>query len=168
MKGGERFDSLIQYWAERAGIPYDLARRQVEAESAFNPKAVSPAGARGLLQLMPLTAREVGVADPSNPDDCLRGGMEYLAKQVANVRLALSAEVPTALVYRLALVSYNAGFGYVRAAMRIVQHSGIPLTWDSFVPAFKAVEFNGKRPRWKESIPYAEKIAPSPPKPEPD
>ena len=158
MRPSDRFDSLIQYWAERVELPPALVKAHMLAESSGNPNARSVCGAMGLLQLMPGTAREMGCDDPYDPDQNLRAGAEYLARQKANVLLILGADFPNqSLVHRLALCSYNAGFGYVRAALRAAD---LPLTWDTFTAAFKQVTFNGKRPDWKQALPYAERIVP--------
>ena len=94
--------------AARHGVPGDLFLRLVQQESGFNPKAVSHKGATGLAQLMPDTARRLGV-DPDDPYENLDGGARYLAAQY---RLFGS--------WRLALAAYNAGPDAVR------KHGGVP------------------------------------------
>ena len=90
-----RYDDLIEQHAHRHGLPADLIRAVIQAESGFNPRAVSPKGAMGLMQLMPATARELGVLDPFHPGDNIRGGVSYLAGLMTrygqNVELALAA-----------------------------------------------------------------------------
>lgn len=102
------FRALAAETAQRHGVPPDLFLRLVQQESAFNPQAVSPAGAIGLAQLMPGTAADLGV-DPSDPMQNLEGGARYLAQQ-------LQAFGDPAL----ALAAYNAGPGNVQ------KHGGIP------------------------------------------
>jgi len=86
-----------------------LVLKIVKAESNFNPEAVSPKGAMGLMQLMPLTAREWGVVDPFCPEDNVSGGVRYfrhLYLHLGSVDLALAA--------------YNGGIGNVK------KYGGIP------------------------------------------
>jgi len=94
--------------AEQEGIDPDLFLRLVQQESSFRPSAVSPAGAIGLAQLMPGTARDLGV-DPSDPIQNLTGGARYLRQQMDTFQDP-----------QLALAAYNAGPGNVR------KYGGIP------------------------------------------
>ena len=98
-----QFDGLIEQHSRTHGVSADLVRAVIQAESNFNPTAVSAKGAMGLMQLMPATARELGVSDPFDPGENIRGGVTYLSRLLAkydqNVELALAA--------------YNAGAGNV-------------------------------------------------------
>ena len=80
-------------------LDVDLLASVVKAESAGNPKAVSRAGARGLMQLMPATANQLGVADSYKPDQNVRGGSSYLDALLVRYRDNVA----------LALAAYNAG-----------------------------------------------------------
>ena len=97
------YDELIRQHASDHGLSPDLVKAVIKAESNFNRYAISPKGAMGLMQLMPATARSLGVDDPFHPDQNIRGGVSYLAGLLArydqNVELALAA--------------YNAGPGAV-------------------------------------------------------
>lgn len=94
--------------AERHGLDVKLLHALVLTESAYRPDAVSPAGAAGLTQLMPATARELGVEDRFDPIENLRGGADYLARQLRRFQ-----------DLRLALAAYNAGPARVAALGRI-------------------------------------------------
>lgn len=99
----QRILSSIQEAADRFGLPRALIQAVIKAESNYNVRAVSPAGAQGLMQLMPATARDLGVVDPFDIEQNIHGGARYLKKMLdqfnGDVKLALSA--------------YNAGPGTV-------------------------------------------------------
>ena len=97
------YDASINAHSERMGVAPDLVRAVIQVESAFNPTAVSHKGAMGLMQLMPATAHELGVRNPFDPDQNIRGGVTYL-KQLLD-RYDNKVE--------LALAAYNAGIGNV-------------------------------------------------------
>jgi len=94
--------------ARRHNVPEELFLRLVNQESRWNPRARSHKGALGLAQLMPATARGLGV-DPMDPYENLDGGARYLARQFQSFKS-----------WRLALAAYNAGPEAVR------KHGGIP------------------------------------------
>ncbi len=75
---GRRFDGLILEAAADAGVPPAIVKAVIHAESAFDTSAVSRAGAMGLMQLMPATARELGVSDPFRAEQNVQGGARYL------------------------------------------------------------------------------------------
>ncbi|MCQ9379968.1 lytic transglycosylase domain-containing protein [Methyloversatilis sp. XJ19-49] len=89
--------------ADRTGVEAGLLNAVIAVESAYNPKAVSPKGAAGLMQLMPDTARRYGVTDRFDPDQNLLGGALYLRDLMARFDNQLE----------LALAAYNAGEGAV-------------------------------------------------------
>jgi hypothetical protein len=92
------YRQLVRSTAERHGIDPNLAEAVMAQESAGRPDAVSPAGARGLMQLMPGTAQELGV-DPNDPAQNIDGGVRYLKQQID--RFGVSG----------GLAAYNAGPG---------------------------------------------------------
>ncbi len=91
------------YWADRYGLERELVYAVIEVESGWNPLAVSPAGAAGLMQLMPDTAAAFGVRDRFNAADNIRGGVAYLAW----LRDRCGGD------RRLVMAAYNAGHGRV-------------------------------------------------------
>jgi soluble lytic murein transglycosylase-like protein len=101
--GNASIDQLIKINASRFQIDPYLVFLVIEQESHFRPRAVSPKGARGLMQLMPGTARRFGVTRSFDPSDNIRGGTQYL-KQLLTM---FNGRVD------LALASYNAGEGRV-------------------------------------------------------
>ena len=94
--------SKVEYYAKKHRIPVKLFKELVRAESNFNPKAVSPKGAMGLCQLMPQTAKKLGVKDPFDPDQNLNAGAKYLRELYLKYKN-----------WKLALAAYNAGEGAV-------------------------------------------------------
>lgn len=102
------FRAAIAEAAARHGLDAKLLQALVLTESAYRPDAVSQAGAAGLTQLMPATARELGVEDRFDPVDNLRGGADYLARQLRRFQ-----------DLRLALAAYNSGPARVAAVGRI-------------------------------------------------
>ena len=90
-----RFEAFVRHYATLQSLPHDLVRAVIQVESGFNPRALSPKGAMGLMQLMPGTARDLGVRDPWDPAENIRGGTQYLRqlmnKYDNNVDLALAA-----------------------------------------------------------------------------
>lgn len=107
--------------AHRHGVPEDLFLRLIQQESGWNAAARSPKGALGLAQLMPATARALGV-DPHDPRQNLDGGARYLATQFARYRdwgLALAAynAGPEAVDRYGGIPPYKETQGYVRAIL---------------------------------------------------
>ncbi len=86
---------VVEKASRTYGVDPDLIMAMIQVESGFNPRAVSPKGAMGLMQLMPATARELGVSDPFDIEDNIMGGVKYLRylseKYKGNLELALAA-----------------------------------------------------------------------------
>lgn len=96
------FEALVIEHAQRQSLRPELVRAVIQVESGFDPDATSPKGAMGLMQLMPQTARALGVLNAYDPEENIRGGTVYL-RQLLN---KYGTE-------QLALAAYNAGPGAV-------------------------------------------------------
>ena len=76
----QNYDLIIREASESYGIPYAFIKAVIKIESNFNPRAVSHAGAMGLMQLMPATAEHMGVTDPFDPRQNIMGGTKFLKR----------------------------------------------------------------------------------------
>jgi soluble lytic murein transglycosylase-like protein len=103
-------DQAIVSAAGKYGLPAELITSVIRHESNFDPRAVSSAGAQGLMQLMPATARELGVENPFDVRQNIDGGARYLKQMLTQFDGDM----------RQALAAYNAGPGTVR------RYGGIP------------------------------------------
>lgn len=103
-------DAIFRQAAEKYNVPVELLKAIGKQESNFNAKAVSRCGAQGIMQLMPATAKELGVTDAFDPEQNIMGGAKYISgllkKYNGDTKLALAA--------------YNAGSGNVK------KYGGIP------------------------------------------
>lgn len=120
------YDDLIKKLAKEYNVDWRLVSAQVNKESQFNPKAKSWAGARGLLQVMPRTAREVGITDLEKPENGLRAGLKYMNW----INEQLSNELPADVQIWFTLAAYNAGLGHLKDARRLTAQQGLnPDRW---------------------------------------
>ncbi len=103
-------DSIFEKAANTYGISVDLLKAVAKAESDFDTTSVSTSGAVGVMQLMPETAKELGVTDSFDAEQNIMGGANYLSKKLAEYDGDVS----------LALAAYNAGSGNVN------KYGGIP------------------------------------------
>jgi soluble lytic murein transglycosylase-like protein len=100
----KRFSPTIERMAEQHDLPPHLLHAIIMVESAYDPQALSSAGAQGLMQLMPATANRFGVNDPYNPTQNIRAGATYMKLLLTLFKGDLS----------LALAAYNAGENAVK------------------------------------------------------
>lgn len=102
-------DGIFEEASERYGVPLNLLKAVAKAESGFQADAVSSCGAQGIMQLMPSTARSLGVEDAFDPEQNVMGGAKYLSGLLDRYKDP-----------KLALAAYNAGSGNVE------KYGGIP------------------------------------------
>ena len=124
------YDELIKKYAKELPWNWELLASQVYQESKFDPKARSWASAHGLLQLMPATAKELGVSNPSDPEQSIRGGVKYLKRIWERW-----SEIPDSLErIKFTLASYNAGFEHIQDARTLTKiNNGDPNIWEGQV-----------------------------------
>ncbi len=104
------FDPIISSLCSEYGVDRSLVKAVIHAESGYNPNAVSPKGAKGLMQLMPKTAQGLKVSNSFDPKDNIRGGIKYLRFLLDTFKGDVT----------LTLAAYNAGLS------RVSQYGGVP------------------------------------------
>lgn len=112
-----KFDEYFKKAAQKYGVPESLLKGIAKAESNFNERDLSSSGAMGVMQLMPETARSLGVSDPYDPEQNIMGGAKCIAQKLKE----FNGDV------ELALAAYNAGSGAVKRA------GGIPARCKSYI-----------------------------------
>lgn len=111
------YRSEVEHIARQHDVSPHLVSALMEVESGFNPEALSPKGAQGLMQLMPLIAKHYRVYNPFDPQQNIEGGVHFLS----DLLKIFDNQLP------LALAAYNGGEGLVR------QHGGVPPFLESYV-----------------------------------
>jgi membrane-bound lytic murein transglycosylase F len=120
------YDDVVRKYADSYGFDWRLIAAMMQQESRFDPKAVSFAGARGLLQVMPGTAAQFGVRDLADPEAGIRAGVRYLAW----LRERFDESMPGPERNWFTLAAYNAGHGHVLDARALARERGLdPDRW---------------------------------------
>lgn len=120
-----QYDDIIRRASEKHGVDFFLIKSVIKAESLFDKNAVSSAGAQGLMQLMPDTAREVGVKNAFDPEQNIMGGTKYLKK----------------LLKRFKNNAKNAAAGYNAGPAAVNFYSGVPPFDETIVYVDKIYNF---------------------------
>ena len=158
------YDVLVKKYAEQYGFDWRMIVAQMFQESRFNPRAKSWAGASGLLQIMPRTAKELGIKDITKPENGIKAGLKYLDWLRDRFEPELSVQDRMWFV----LASFNAGAGHVKDARRLARQLGLnPNRW--FDNVEKAMLLLSKRKyarkakhgfvRGKEPVNYVRQIS---------
>jgi soluble lytic murein transglycosylase-like protein len=105
----DQYDRVISEASKRHGVSFSLLKALIKAESDFDPRAVSSAGAQGLMQLMPENIKSLNIKNPFDPRENIMGGARYLKQLIKR----FGGKLP------LALAAYNAGPGVVEQYQRI-------------------------------------------------
>lgn len=108
-RASKKYDHIITEASKKHGVSIPLLKALIKTESDFNPKAVSNAGAMGLMQIMPENIRTLNIKDPFDPWENIMGGTRYLKQMINRFNGKL----------RLALAAYNAGPKVVERYQRV-------------------------------------------------
>jgi hypothetical protein len=126
----QAMNEVINAVSGRHHLDPDLINSVIHAESGFNPRAVSPKGAQGLMQLMPQTASKLGVGDAFDPSANVEGGTRYLRELLERYNFDLIK----------ALAAYNAG------PQRVEQYHGVPPYYETQAYVARIIrDFNRKK-----------------------
>jgi len=126
-----QYDEAVKKESERIGWDWRLVSSMIYQESRFNPNAVSWAGAFGLMQMMPVTARRFGISQNSSPEAQIHAGtsmIKWLDKRLEDVVPDSTERV------KFVLAAYNIGLGHIQDAQRLAEKYGDnPAVWDDSV-----------------------------------
>lgn len=111
------YDEIVHKYAEDFSFDWRLIVAQMYQESRFNPKAISDAGAEGLMQMLPATAEQIGINELDNPDKSIYGGIRYLDYLRSRFEDDLHLEDRTWFT----LAAYNAGYNRVKRARELAE-----------------------------------------------
>lgn len=157
------YDEIVKKFADDYGFDWRMVVAQMYQESRFQLDAESFAGARGLMQIMPLTAAELGIEDLDDPESAIHAGIRYLDW----VRDRFEPQLPVQDRMWFTLAAYNAGPGHVRDARRLARELGLnPNRWfenvEKAMLLLSNVEYSGNARhgycRCREPVAYVRQI----------
>ncbi len=166
-RGGiSKYDDLIKKYSELVGWDWRLGSSLVYQESQFNPNTKSWAGAVGLMQLMPNTAKQVGISNLKNPEQNIKGGFKYLT-YLDNIWKETITDSTERIKFVLA--SYNVGPGHITDARNLTEkYEGDPNIWFDNVEVYLKLKSKPKYyndevvkrgyARGKETVKYVKEI----------
>ncbi|MCJ8318553.1 MAG: transporter substrate-binding domain-containing protein [Colwellia sp.] len=114
------YDEIVKSNVTEYNFDWRLIVSQMYQESRFDPLASNPTGAKGLMQMLPRTAKELGVTNLTEPEQAISSGIRYLNW----TRDRFSKDLPVQEQIFFSLASYNAGFGHVKDAQRLARQLG--------------------------------------------
>jgi len=125
-----KYDDLVKKYTKDMGWDWRLVKALIYQESKFNVNGKSWAGASGLMQLMPATAKGLGVKDVHDPEQNIKAGITYLKRMYENWN-----EIPDSIQrIKFSMASFNAGYGHVQDAQNLTKkYNGNELVWDNGV-----------------------------------
>jgi membrane-bound lytic murein transglycosylase F len=164
--GISKYDDLIKKYSELVGWDWRLGSSLVYQESQFNPNTKSWAGAVGLMQLMPNTAKQVGLTNLKNPEQNIKGGFKYLT-YLDNIWKEIITDSTERIKFVLA--SYNVGPGHITDARNLTEkYEGDPNIWFGNVEIYLKLKSKPKYyndevvkrgyARGKETVKYVKEI----------
>ena len=128
-----KYDEMVKKYSKELGWDWILVKSLIYQESMFRNNRKSWSGAQGLMQLMPGTAKELGVNDLNDPEQNIKAGSLYLKRMHGYWE-----QIPDSIQrIKFAMASYNCGYGHIRDAQRLAEKYGKdPLIWDDGVDYF--------------------------------
>jgi membrane-bound lytic murein transglycosylase F len=120
------YDPIILRQARKFGLDWRLVASMISVESSFRHDAVSPAGALGLMQIMPIAAREQGASYSMHPEENIRTGVSHFVSGWRRIKGKSSLDA-----LKLSLAAYNVGLGHLRDAQNLAVENDLnPRSWD--------------------------------------
>jgi membrane-bound lytic murein transglycosylase F len=128
-----KYDEMVKKYSKELGWDWILVKSLIYQESMFRNNRKSWSGAQGLMQLMPGTAKELGVSDMNDPEQNIRAGSTYLKRMHG-----YWDQIPDSIQrIKFAMASYNCGYGHIKDAQRLAEKYGKDsLSWDNGVDFF--------------------------------
>lgn len=127
------YDEMVKKYSEELGWDWILVKSLIYQESMFKSRNTAWTGASGLMQLMPSTAKEMGVTNIYDPEQNIKGGTKYLKRMHSYWE-----QIPDSIQrIKFAIASYNCGYGHIKDAQRLAYMQGKDsLNWDNGVDYF--------------------------------